>query len=416
MKMTREIFIITLANALILAGYGMSVPFFAIYLNVERALPASMVGAVIAISTIGRAFASGISGELSDIFGRKKLMNASLVLGAVFLALMGLGMILDAHYIWIIIFHMIASFFGAFFRPSSNAWVADNVAPKNRLEAFGYIRIGLNLGWAAGPALGGLIANYSFGAAFIITAVSYIGTAAMLQAKIKETFVRSKEHKSKFTDMILELKNQRLAKLCALIFLISVVAAQLVTGLSLHGVKYIGLTQAQIGLLFTIDGSIVVLLQYHASKIMTDMRITTALIIGCIIYGSGYILVGAAHGFTLAAIGIALVATGEMAISPGSNTLISNIAPEKARGRYLGMQEVSRHIGTAAGMFGAGVMIEYLSPISQIIPWLLIGFISFTVAFLFYKIKPMFTDEEDGINQTPVPPPPALEETQITGN
>ncbi|MGB2579321.1 MFS family permease [Elusimicrobium simillimum] len=407
MKLTKEVFTVSLANALIVMGYGLSVPFFAIYLNVQRGIPASIVGAIVAFAMLGTSVASGVSGELSDVLGRKKVMVVSLYLRAASMLLMGLAMALGAHYIWIIICHVLGSFFGAFFRPASNAWIADTVSRKNLMQAFGYIRIGLNIGWASGPAIGGILAGHSFALPFALTGVAYALTGIFLHFNIKECFVRSKERKAKFTDMVLELKNPRLFKMCILIFAIALVSAQLVTGLSLHGINYIKLTQGQIGMLFSINGLVVVLLQYHMGKIMTGIRVTTALIIGCIIYGIGYILVGAAHAFTLAAVGVSLVSIGEMALSPGSNTLISNIAPDKLRGRYLGMQEVSRQIGVACGMFAAGMMIEHLSPIHQIIPWLLVGAVAFAAAFGFYKIRCMFTPEEDGLNQPLTPPPPA---------
>ncbi|MDR0291293.1 MAG: MFS transporter [Elusimicrobium sp.] len=404
MKLTKEIFILSFANALVTGGYAISVPFFAIYLNVERGLPASAVGIAAATAMLGTSVASGLAGELSDAFGRKRVMSFSLALRGINALMMAYAIYIHAHYMWTIMFYFIGSFFGAFFRPSSNAWIADNIARKNRLEAFGYIRIGLNIGWALGPVLGGLMAGKSFALAFAITGLFFLLTALFLHINIKDTFSRTVARKARFAEMVLELKNKRLALICLFIFMIALVSAQMVTGLSLHGIKYIKLTERQVGLLFSVNGALVVLLQYHLGKIMTYMRITTALVIGCLAYAAGYLLVGAAEGFALAAFGVAWFSIGEMAVSPGSNTLISNIAPERERGRYLGLQELCRNAGTAAGMIAAGVMIQHLSPVHKILPWTIICCVALTAGYGFYRLRPMLSYEEDGVNQPPILP------------
>ncbi|WP_424244314.1 MFS family permease [Elusimicrobium posterum] len=406
-EIDKQIFILSFGNALLLMGYGMSIPFMSIYLHVERGLPAGVVGAIVAFATLLTSLASGLSGELSDVFGRKKLMNLSLLCRSASMFLIAGAMAMNAHHAWVILFHFLGSFFGAFFRPSSNAWIADHTTPRERIKAFGYIRIGINIGWAAGPAVGGILAGTSFAMAFAFTGFAYLVTSAMLHIKISDSFVKNKERKTKFIDMVKELKkNPLLAKVCFLILLIALVSAQLVTGLSLHGIKYIKLTQAQIGLLFSVNGIVIVALQYFVSKVMTDMRITTAMIIGCVIYGIGYMTVGFAGAFWFAAAGVAMAAIGEMALSPGANTLMSNIAPSHLRGRYLGLQEVSRQSGAAIGMLMAGLMIDHLSPIKPYIPWIIIGFVAFAAAYGFYKIRKYFTPEQDGINQCPIQPIP----------
>jgi MFS family permease len=410
----KDVFLLTVANGLAVMGYGLSIPFFTIYLNVERGLPASIAGAVAAFAMLTTCAAAGIAGEISDILGRKKVMVVFTYYRALTMFLLAFAMQLRAHYMWVIIFYFATMFFGGFFRPASNAWVADNMHGAGRIKAFSYIRIGFNIGWAAGPALGGFLAGQSFSLAFALTAAVYLMTGVMLSRSITDNQVKRKENKPRFTAMFLELKNPRLGKVCLLIFTISVVAAQLVTGVSLHGVKYIGLSQTSLGFLFGINGLLVVLLQYHIGKLMIKHRLTSALAAGCVIYGLGYIIIGASHAFMLAAVGMALVSVGEMAVSPGSNTLVSNIAPSHLRGRYLGMQEFARQLGMSAGMFAAGVMIEYLSPLHQVLPWIAIGLVSFAAAWGFYKIRPLFTDEEDGLDKPNIKaPPPATDDEGV---
>lgn len=58
--------------------------------------------------------------------------------------------------------------------------ILTDLAPKKRLtEAFGLLRVGINLGWAAGPAIGGYLAilllySWLFGVAALLTALALL--------------------------------------------------------------------------------------------------------------------------------------------------------------------------------------------------------------------------------------------------
>ena len=70
----RAIFSVAVANGLLLFGYGLSLPFFTVYLISRQGLSAAMAGLIIALSAMSRSVSSAIAGELSDVFGRKNLM------------------------------------------------------------------------------------------------------------------------------------------------------------------------------------------------------------------------------------------------------------------------------------------------------------------------------------------------------
>src|SRR5262249_1507182 len=54
------------------------------------------------------------------------------------------------------------------FEPAAQAQAALLAGSKGRTAAFGLQRIGVNLGWALGPALGGLFAPRSYGLMFLV--------------------------------------------------------------------------------------------------------------------------------------------------------------------------------------------------------------------------------------------------------
>ncbi|MDR1684326.1 MAG: MFS transporter [Elusimicrobiota bacterium] len=396
---TKSIAVIAVANGLNSLAYGLSIPFFAIYLNAHKGVPASVVGIMLALAMGVTAIGSAISGEASDIFGRKRVMVFALTLRSAAMFAMAAAMFLNAHYFWAMAFHFIGSFVGSFFRTASNAWIADNTPPAGRVRAFGIMRIGLNLGWSLGPALGGLLAKASYSLGFALTACTYLVTLFFVSRHIRESLPKITERKkANFVRMLLDLKDGNLARLCCYEFLISMVLSQLVVGLSLHAVNRLGMSENMVGLFFTIQGLVVVLFQYNIGVITSKMRLTTVLAAGCLLYAVGFGSIGFMASFAGIALGVILSAAGEMFVLPAGHSLTSNIAPENKKGRYLGLYILANTAGQGAGILMAGVFMEHLSPQMPSGPWLIVGALGLASGLLFFSLNRRIPAEQNNVN------------------
>ncbi len=394
---------VAIANGLLLFGYGLSLPFFTIYLISQRHLSPAMAGLVIALAGLSRCVSSAISGEMADSFGRKKVMMWGLFSQIVAMFALGLCIELKVQVGWMLTCYFLTTFLGAFFRPASNAWVTDNTTPKERVEAFGILRIGLNIGWALGPAAGGFLVRYSYSLAFFFTALLYATTILYLGRLIEDKHVPCKSRKPSFVSALMSLADSRLAKICFYVVLITAVNSQLVVGLSIHCKQYLHMPEHYIGWFFTINGLVVVFLQYWATKVMAKMRLSTAMLIGCLLYAVGFGSVGFFYTFTLIAFGVFLAGVGELIVSPGEQTLVSNIASRETRGRYLGMLMVFYNLGSSVGFFGAGLLGDYVTPYYLPGPWLIVGAVAVLAGLGFYSMRRSLTPEEDGKTNVPVP-------------
>lgn len=395
---TKSIAIISVANGLNALAYGLSIPFFAIYLSTQKGVPAGVIGIMLALAMLTTAIASAISGEVSDTFGRKRVMMISLLLRSITMFAMAAAMFVDAHYFWTMAFHFAGSFIGAFFRPASNAWIADNTTPSERIQAFGYMRIGLNLGWAIGPALGGFLAKTSYSLGFALTAITYLISMVFVNGYIKESLKKEHRRKSNFIDMLLELKDANLAKLCGYYFIISMVISQLVVGLSLHSVNRLGMTENTVGLFFSIQGLAVVLFQWPIGNYTSRFRLTSVLAAGCVLYAIGFGSIAFMVTFWGIALGVVLSALGEMCVLPAGHSLASNLAPaDNKRGRYLGLYILANQAGVSAGVFLAGILMEHISPVYPPGPWLIVAAIGLIAGVLFLTLRRVITPEQDGL-------------------
>ncbi len=396
---------LSVANGLLLFGYGLSLPFFTVYLISQKGLSTAMAGLVIALSAFSRSFASALAGEMSDAFGRKNIMLWGL--GTEIVAMLGLGLCIEykTQTGWLLLFYFLTTFLGAAFRPASNAWVTDNTTPKQRVEAFGIIRVGLNLGWALGPAVGGFLVRFSYSYAFYLTALAYALTIWYVNRILPNDSALCKANKRRpqFVALVTALKDKRLAKLCLYVLLITAVNSQLVVGLSVHCNTYLHMPEYYIGWFFTINGLAVVFLQYHASRLMQRMRLSSSMLLGCVLYAVGYGSVGFFGSFTPIAFGVLLAALGELIVSPGEQTLASNIASSQTRGRYLGLIMVFYNMGSSLGFFAAGWLGQYVAPVFLPGPWLIVGAVALAAGIGFYFLRRDLTNEQDGKFTAPIP-------------
>ena len=400
----KSMIVVSVANGILLFGYGLSLPFFTLYLVTRQHLSGAVAGLVVAAAGLSRCVSSAVSGELADAFGRKNVMMWGLFSQIVAMFALGLCVQVNAGAAWVISAYFLTTFLGAFFRPAANAWVTDHTSGKNRVEAFGMIRIGLNIGWALGPAAGGFLVRYSYSTAFFLTAILYGITILYVSRLVHERKrLRALRRSPGFVSALLCLKDTRLAKICLYVVLITAVNSQLVVGLSVHCKQYLQMPEYYIGWFFTINGAVVVLLQVWATKWMAKHRLSTAMLIGCLLYAAGFGSVGFFGSFGWIALGVFLAGVGELIVSPGEQTLVSNIASKQTRGRYLGMLMVFYNLGSALGFLGAGVLSDALAPTWLALPWLIVAAAAVLSGLGFFSMRRCLTPREDGKQNAPIP-------------
>ncbi|HEX2592249.1 MAG TPA: TCR/Tet family MFS transporter [Rhizomicrobium sp.] len=111
-------------------------------------------------------FFGPILGLLSDRYGRRPVLLISLFgLGLDFLF-----MAFAPTLAWLFIGRLISGATSGLFS-TANAYVADVTPPQDRARAFGWMGSAFGFGFLAGPAIGGLLGNYSLRLPFLVAAV-----------------------------------------------------------------------------------------------------------------------------------------------------------------------------------------------------------------------------------------------------
>jgi len=390
------------------AGYAISFPFLAVYLSSHRGLPAHWVGIFLSGSMLVASMAQFIGGEVSDAIGRRKVMVFALALRALLIAVIA-WVIYSAAPVWaIFVFHPMGMFIGSFFHPAARSWVADYTPPAGRMKAYGLLRMGNNAGWALGPALGGLLAEGSYSLMFFATAAVFAVCTVIVASSVRDVpgLAKGRFVSPSLAGAAHALSNKVFLRFCLFSFSMSAVMSQLVVSTSLYSKGYLGLTEREIGLLFSINGLMVVVFQYFLTRMLEGRRITAGLAAGAVAYAVGYLCFGYAPSFFFAAAAIVVVTFGELAVSPGLQALGANMAPRAEKGRYLGVQGVFQQVGSAAGILIGSNSISFISPRFQQGPWFIVAAMAVLSCLGFLTLGRRLTLEEDGLRAAPPPPAP----------
>jgi DHA1 family tetracycline resistance protein-like MFS transporter len=160
------IFVTRLIDAI---GFGIVMPVLPQLLlhlgepNVAAA--ARIAGELLVTYAILQFFFGPVIGNLSDRFGRRPVILASLAAFALDFTVMGFAPRVS----WLFIGRAIAGMAGAVYIPA-NAYVADVTPPEQRARAFGLIGSAFGIGFVLGPAAGGLLGEIGPRAPFFAAA------------------------------------------------------------------------------------------------------------------------------------------------------------------------------------------------------------------------------------------------------
>jgi MFS family permease len=350
--------VLAVGHALNAMAGGFVYPFFADYLRGNAASGALLVGAVFAAATLLSAAGRIVGGELADRRGRRFVVLAAVAGRSAAVAALGLAVYGHAPMALVALPFLLASVARGAFEPAADAMVADLVAPAQRPRAYAWMRIGRNAGWALGPALGGFLGAPRF--ALLAGLAALLGFANLLLSltRLPETPHRAAAARFHPRDLKVALADPAFRRHCALTFALFVLFAQLLVAVSLEAAPRLRLSSHEIGWTYTLNGVMVVVLQAAVTRAAVGAP-RRVLALGSLLYGAGYLTIGAAPVVTIAWLGVALITLGEMLSLPLSAAVAADIAPADQRGRYLGAFGVFVDVGHGLGQVvgGAGLVL-----------------------------------------------------------
>ncbi len=158
-------------------GFGVVIPVFPSLIMTLTGKPlaqaAEVAGWIMFLYAATQFVCGPVIGGLSDRFGRRPVLLASLTAFGIDYAVAGFAPTIG----WLIAARVIAGVTGASFS-TAYAYIADISSPERRAVNFGLIGMAFGLGFIIGPALGGLVAAFGPRAPFLLAAGLAFANAA----------------------------------------------------------------------------------------------------------------------------------------------------------------------------------------------------------------------------------------------
>ena len=343
----------------------------------------TLVGTAFLASGLISAVTQMIGGYLSDKYGRKKIILISMSLNI----LNNLGMIAMISFsapVWVIlVVYVLGRAAGMTARPALTAMVADLSERERLTETYGLLRVGRNLGWASGPALGGYLATF-LSYAWLFTTAVLMNTIAFLIIlfSLKESFSKTPE-RIDIRSIFSVANNKSFVLFTGFCLLVFLCMAHLGSTLSVFTVDRLGFSTAEYGLLLTTNGLFVVIFQYPVALGISRLKKYYVIVLGSLLYMIGWLYMGWATSFGWAVIATVIVTTGEIIFSPVATAVVGELAPYDKRGRYMGFFGWSETIGMSLAPLAGGILLDTFTDTPELV-WVPIAAFGFIAAAGFF--------------------------------
>lgn len=374
---SREIWILTLITFINRAG-TMVLPFLSKYLKENLHFTYGEVGWIMVSFGFGSMLGSWLGGKLSDKIGFYKVMVFSLFSSGIFFFIL--------QYItsfWGLCFGMFSIMTLAdMFRPAMFVSLGAYAKPENRTRSLTLVRLAVNLGFAAGPALGGLIImGIGYQGLFWVDGGSCIVAILIFALLVKEK-KKSSHHDPHAT--ILEAASVFKDRIFWIFLFVSFVTAmiffQLFTTLPLYHSEKFGLSEFQTGLLMTLNGLLIFALEmpfvgYFERKKVQKLKI---ILWGSVIMAASFYLLLINVWAGILIITMIMMSIGEIFAFPFSNTFAMSRAPKGHEGRYMALYTMSFSL---AHIISSKVGLEIIAQFGYQVNWLVMGTFGVSAAF-----------------------------------
>lgn len=383
---SREIWILTVITFINRAG-TMVLPFLSKYLKEDLHFTYSEVGWIMVCFGVGSMLGSWLGGKLSDKIGFYKVMIFSLLSsGLLFFVIQFVTSF------WGLCLAMFAIMTVAdMFRPAMFVSLGAYAKPENRTRALTLVRLAVNLGFAAGPALGG----------FIIMGIGYKGlfwadgTSCIISILIFWLLVKEKK-KSPYIDkehpgeILTEsvFKDKPFWIFLFTSFLTAMIFFQLFTTLPLYHHDRYGLTELETGLFMTLNGLMIFFLEMPIVSYFERKKVNKIKIIlwGSLLMAASYFALLIDIWAGILVISILFITVGEMFAFPFSNSFAMSRAPKGHEGRYMALYTMSFSL---AHIMSSKVGMEIIAHYGYLTNWIvmgLLGLLAATSAIYLHKI------------------------------
>lgn len=381
---------------------AMVIPFLGLYMTEHLHFSLKETGIVLSFFGLGAISGSYIGGKLTDKLGHFKVQLSSLILTVPLFLILTLLKTPTLLSIGIFILSLIAETF----RPANSVSIAYYAKPKNLTRALSLNRMAINLGFSIGPAIGGLLAAFSYNWLFYGNGIS-----AALAGFVFYIYFRKREGNENLLKKARENKAQSefigIAKspyrdrpfliFCFLCALYGICFFQLLSTLPLYYKQVYMLEDSSVGIILAFNGFVVFILEMFLVHI-AEKKFTTfqTISIGTALLGISYLLLLVSSGVWILFLAMFIFSISEIFALPFTSTVALQRAHKSNQGAYMGLNGLAF---SAAHVLSPSIGTQIASNYGFNTLWVSTAILAFTATIGFYLIRNKLLPGEDSVEE-----------------
>ncbi|WP_460365568.1 MFS transporter, partial [Actinocorallia lasiicapitis] len=252
---------------------------------------------------------------------------------------------------------------GSVVTPAAYALMADHVAPERRRAGYALFGWGLNLGTAASGVLGGFLAERGYWLLFAVdagTALLYIGILlALLPADRPAQLTGDGADDGIGFGVVLRDRVMVLSQILMGVQLFIYTLTESVLPMAVHDD---GLSPAVYGAMAMVNAVAVVVLQPLATGLLARFPQLPVYLAGNLLIAAGVALTGVADSAGGYAVTVLVWSVGEAAVGGIAASMVADLAPAHARGRYQGAYQWTWGLSRFAALTAGATVYAQVSP------------------------------------------------------
>ena len=365
----RTVYVVAVARFVNVLGSGMVYPFAVLYFYGEVGIPFTLVGIGLLANNVALAVGTVLGGALSDRYGRKPVMVASMALAGP--ALASYTLVTSAAE-----FVLVASVAGlvmGLLAPASQAMVADVTESDARDRSYGLLKVASNAGFGSGFVLGGFLYGIAETLVFVANGATSTIVAIWLLVALSPSPSSARAEdtaatlglRETLTEWRRAVSHPTIVGLALLNVGFAIAYAQMQSTVPVHAEATFGLTSEQLGTLYVLNPLVVVLFQIPVVTYATRWRRTRGLVISAGFWATSFLAIALSY-LTSWHLGVALIGAflvlrtvGELLHAPIVTALASDVGTADTRGSQLSVLEVAKRIGFGIGPVLGGLFFDY---------------------------------------------------------
>ncbi|WP_237274739.1 MDR family MFS transporter [Tenacibaculum ovolyticum] len=355
--LSKEVWWLALITLINRAG-TMVIPFLSLYLTKDLDFSLKDVGWIMSCFGAGSVLGSWLGGRLTDKIGSYKVMKTSLFLtGLLFIALQ----FVTTFYgfcIGIFLVMLVADTF----RPAMFVALSAYSKPENKTRSVTLIRLAINLGFSAGPAVGGIIiTSLSYGGLFWVDGITCI-LATLLLVKVLNPKKARVLDEVKVENPVSVFSDKAFWVFFVAMFIFGFVFLQYFSTIPLYYKDAHHLSELEIGLLMGLNGFLIFLLEMPLIKWLEESKYSKErlMFVGLFLTGISFLVLNLTGWVGVLIVGMLFMTIGEMIAFPFSNAFVMERAKKGNQGEYMAYYSIAFSLAHIFGHNSGMQMVDAL--------------------------------------------------------